>query len=80
METCIICRKEKENKEFSDEHVIPDSLGGVYHIYNVCKECNSRLGDKIDIHLVNNIFSIIKREQLGIKGKWFWCKNKINMI
>lgn len=32
---CIICHS--DNVEASDEHVIPEALGGVYHIYNVCK-------------------------------------------
>ena len=46
METCIICWQPQ--CEFSDEHVIPEALGGYYHIRNVCKKCNSHLGSHVD--------------------------------
>jgi len=69
MKKCIICRKEKDDSEFSDEHVIPDSLGGYYHIYTVCKNCNSLLGEKVDNKLVNHIFSKFQRNELMLKGK-----------
>jgi hypothetical protein len=67
MVECIICREEKKN--FSDEHVIPDALGGHYHIYSVCKSCNSKLGSYVDTKLINHLFSTFKRYSLGIKGK-----------
>ena len=67
MNNCIICRK--EITDFSDEHVIPDSLGGYYHIYSVCKKCNSNLGSNVDSDLVNHKFSDFQRYLLGIKGK-----------
>jgi hypothetical protein len=67
VENCIICR-EKTN-DFSDEHVIPDSLGGYYHIYTVCKQCNSDLGSNVDSDLVNHKFSDFQRFLMGIKGK-----------
>ena len=28
---CIICHQ--DNQELSDEHVIPEAIGGYYHIY-----------------------------------------------
>lgn len=67
MENCIICRK--ITNDFSDEHVIPDSLGGYYHIYSVCKQCNSDLGSNVDSDLVNHKFSDFLRYLMGIKGK-----------
>lgn len=67
MKLCIICRKEKQ--EFSDEHVIPDSIKGYYHIYTVCKTCNSDLGANVDSKLVNHKFIEFQRHLLGIKGK-----------
>jgi hypothetical protein len=67
MNICIICRKEKEN--FNDEHVIPDSIQGYYHIYSVCVECNSELGGKIDSVLINHKFIEFQRNLLKIKGK-----------
>ena len=52
---CIICRKNYADvNRLSDEHVIPDSLGGYYHIYNVCDECNKRMGDIIDPQLISH--------------------------
>ena len=67
MKECIICRKEKN--DFSDEHVIPDALGGYYHIFSVCKECNSKLGSCVDTKLVKHLFSTFQRYSTGIKGK-----------
>ena len=41
----------------NDEHVIPDSLGGYYHIYNVCVVCNGNTGSLVDTHLTNHKFA-----------------------
>lgn len=64
---CILCRK--EGKGLSDEHVIPDAIGGYYHIYSVCKECNSKLGYAVDKHLLNNWLTICKRYEHHLAGK-----------
>jgi len=53
MRECIYCRKEKEDKEFSLEHVIPQFLGGsqapdCLKTRDVCKTCNSNLGLFVD--------------------------------
>lgn len=69
MKKCIICRKEKNKSDFSDEHVIPDAIGGVYHIFTVCKTCNSKLGSKVDSKLTNHLFTKFMRYDLGISGK-----------
>lgn len=53
----------------SDEHVIPDSLGGCYHIFNVCKTCNSRMGEKVDSPLVNHKLTELYRFAEEIEGK-----------
>jgi len=66
---CIICRKDKEQQLFNDEHVIPDSLGGKLIIKNVCKDCNSRLGTKIDAKLINNLLVDLVRYVHKIEGK-----------
>jgi hypothetical protein len=67
MQECIICRQKKDI--FSDEHVIPDSLGGFYHIKTVCKKCNSNLGNCVDVKLIKHLFAIFQRYNLGLKGK-----------
>lgn len=65
---CIICRK--DNVELSDEHIIPDSLGGVMHTYRVCKTCNSTiLGTKIDPLLTNHKLIELVRFAKRIEGK-----------
>ena len=67
MKRCIICREERSS--FSDEHVIPKALGGFYHVYSVCKPCNSRLGTKVDSKLVNHKFAEFQRMINGLKGR-----------
>jgi hypothetical protein len=67
MKHCIICREQKD--EFSDEHVIPEGIGGYYHVYNVCKSCNNHLGTKIDSKLVDHLLSKFFRFNNKIKGK-----------
>lgn len=64
---CIICREDKE--DMSDEHVIPDSLRGFYHVYNVCKICNSNMGEKVDSPLVNHKLTELYRFAQEIEGK-----------
>ncbi len=64
---CIICREDKD--DMSDEHVIPDSLGGFYHIFNVCKTCNSKMGEKVDSPLVNHKLTELYRFAQEIEGK-----------
>ncbi|TNE30514.1 MAG: HNH endonuclease, partial [Bacteroidetes bacterium] len=69
MKTCIICRIEKAETKFNDEHVIPDSIGGYYHIYLVCTKCNSNLGSKVDNKLTNHQFINFQRNLTNTKGK-----------
>lgn len=64
---CIICHRDAV--ELSDEHVIPDVIGGCYHINSVCKECNSHLGSKVDIHLLNHWFIKAARQAKRLAGK-----------
>ncbi|WP_203341317.1 HNH endonuclease [Planococcus beijingensis] len=66
---CIICKEIKEQEEFNEEHVFPDSIGGTLTQYNVCIICNSRLGHDVDTHLVNHFLVKIKRMIYRIPGK-----------
>lgn len=63
---CIICHQ--DNQELSDEHVIPEAIGGYYHIYDVCKDCNSKLGYHVDKLLLNHWFIKAARHEKGLKG------------
>ncbi|MGG5218508.1 HNH endonuclease [Rahnella variigena] len=78
MDKCIICRKDKDN--MSDEHVIPDSIGGYYHIYNVCRDCNSHLGTKVDALLINDKITQFYRNAKSIKGKKGHIPNPLSDI
>ena len=64
---CIICHQ--DNVTLSDEHIIPDSMGGYIHCYNVCKDCNSKLGEQVDKHLMNHFFIQGARHNHQLKGK-----------
>ena len=67
--TCIICRELKKSLQRSDEHVIPDSLNGYYHIYNVCETCNSKMGATVDGVLLNHKLTELYRFSEKISGK-----------
>ena len=64
---CIICRENKD--DLSDEHVIPESIGGYYHIYMVCKKCNSELGRNVDIKLIEHGLTKLMRFSTSQQGK-----------
>lgn len=50
---CIICMKEFANNDMSHEHIFPAGIGGSLVIENVCKNCNSLLGSKVDTYLTD---------------------------
>lgn len=64
---CIICRK--KGVKSSDEHIIPKSLGGLLHTWDVCKDCNSQFGRLVDEKLINHIFSRFERYAFKLKGE-----------
>jgi hypothetical protein len=66
---CIICRKEYPKGEYSIEHIIPDSIGGGITTNRVCKNCNSLLGNIVDIKLTNNFITQLIRMELELAGK-----------
>lgn len=66
---CIICREIKNENLFSEEHIIPDSLGGTIKISEVCKKCNEEMGKKLDYHLTDFISNRIYRKKYKISGK-----------
>ncbi|EKO32018.1 HNH endonuclease [Leptospira santarosai] len=50
---CIYCQLAIRDENKSIEHVIPQALGGVLTIKNVCKKCNNSFGSDLDKHLVD---------------------------
>lgn len=64
---CIICNNSTD--EFTIEHIIPFALGNKnFTLKNVCKKCNSLIGEKIDIHSTNNILAESMRMTKKIPG------------
>lgn len=65
--TCIICNN--SDVEFTLEHIIPFSLGNNnFSLKNVCKKCNSLIGEKIDVHSTNNIMAELMRMVKRVPG------------
>lgn len=59
MRHCIYCRTDKDDSEFTLEHVIPKFLGGAYapdflKTRDVCGKCNSNLGLFVDASFEKN--------------------------
>lgn len=59
MKYCVYCRKDKNESDFTLEHVIPQFLGGAYapdflKTRDVCKKCNSDLGLFVDASFEKN--------------------------
>lgn len=72
---CIICRT--KNVYLTDEHIIPDALGGIIHSYRVCDTCNSTLGQYVDPLLVNNFLIKFQRNLHKIPGKSGYIPNPL---
>lgn len=53
----------------SDEHVFPEAIKGHYHVYNVCKVCNSKMGERIDPLLTEHFFIKAYRFSHKMRGK-----------
>jgi len=50
-----ICFSCCNNKRLSEEHVIPQALGGKLSAWIYCVDCNSQFGTEIDSELIKNI-------------------------
>jgi len=66
MSKCIFCL---EDKELTIEHVIPEFLGGSLKVKNVCKTCNSNMGQSFEGIMANSILFDLPRYIHNIKGK-----------
>lgn len=64
---CIICKK--RFIENSIEHIVPDAIGGIVHIDCVCRNCNNRLGDKVDCFLTEDPTILYARAELRIPNR-----------
>lgn len=64
---CIICRK--EIVEPSREHILPEALGGEVVIHSVCRNCNNRLGERVDCLLTDDEYLKFLRGSLKIENR-----------
>lgn len=71
--TCIICLQppndDRTLSQLTDEHIVSEFLGGNIIVKNVCKECNDRLGHRLEGPLSKNIYFKLYTYFNGIKGK-----------
>lgn len=63
---CIFCL---QDKELTEEHIIPESIGGDLIITAVCKECNSTIGTDIDGKYINSLPVSLPRFAFNVPGK-----------
>lgn len=62
MSKCLVCSTEITAANDSDEHIIPNSIGGKLVIKGfLCRKCNSETGDKWDVELSKqlNLFCLL---------------------
>lgn len=62
MSKCFVCSTEITEANDSDEHIIPNSIGGKLVIKGfLCRKCNSETGDKWDVELSRqlNVFCLL---------------------
>ncbi|MGP9558629.1 HNH endonuclease [Psychrobacter sp. AOP7-A1-24] len=72
MELCIICIRENPitaDNPLTQEHIIPEFIGGSLAKKNVCKSCNSSMGTGFEGALANSLFYKLPRFIHNIKGK-----------
>jgi len=67
--TCIYCKKELPISEFTEEHIIPESLGSPLKISSICKRCNSFIGSELESELFYFPPIAGKLSELGLKSK-----------
>ncbi|MFV5659519.1 HNH endonuclease [Acinetobacter pittii] len=74
---CIIClippNENDKDTLLTDEHIVPEFIGGKIVVKNVCKKCNSKLGHSLEGPLSNNQYFKLYAYINKIKGK----KNKL---
>lgn len=72
---CIICGSEIQ--EQSEEHVLPEAIGGKRTIKTVCRRCNSLLGEKVDCLMTEDPAIRFLRARFKIPNK---DNNTLNLI
>lgn len=67
MKKCIICFENKNDDEFSEEHIIPKAFGNnKLKIDCVCKKCNNQMGSEIDGNFAKNPGIRLLKQQISL--------------
>jgi hypothetical protein len=61
---CAFCLREPPGVPLSDEHVFPESMGGMFTVRFVCKGCNDTLGSDVDALLTE--YPLIQMLRMGL--------------
>lgn len=73
MQMCVYCGNQKEESEFTKEHVIPQNIGGnlsptnPFALKNVCKRCNNICGTYVDGPFIKSWFTQNQKSQNALK-------------
>ena len=69
---CVICKcvfGENDENPQSDEHLIPEFLGGIFKIGLLCKICNNEFGGGFEDRIAKSFLGKYHANKYGIKGK-----------
>ncbi|MBB2905269.1 hypothetical protein FHR76_001613 [Rhizobium sp. RAS22] len=72
MRTCLYCHEDKDEKQFSDEHIWPKALGGdflpkdVWRTDEVCQRCNSVSGLFVDGEFIRGWMGRAERSESSL--------------
>lgn len=64
---CIFCLRNDTEVEFTREHIIPQNIGGTLFIDDVCRTCNSEMGDNLDADILKHKGIIDAFDSLNIE-------------
>lgn len=57
MTNCYLCGQTLTDCNSSEEHIIPNAIGGKLKAKILCKDCNSKFGNTIDSKLAESLLS-----------------------
>lgn len=66
---CYYCGEFLEDSLRSEEHIVPDSIGGNITTWHVCKECNKKANQQIDIKFKDQWLISWDRALMGLTDK-----------
>src|SRR4030095_3651551 len=68
MSTCLYCSVDPRDSPISDEHIIPEVVGGWLKYPCVCKSHNDQFGSDLESTLKKNAFVVRAIHSLGLQN------------